>query len=229
MSSRRKPLAAPSALLAEVSSVGRIIEVLTQGRVSSLADLDGDAEAISEAASFALITNALDGAIERYQSSIGNGTWMAARAAVGEALWWIASADEFLRFETEFPVHLLELEKSDAGRLLGALVFARNHAGHQLARLLVYSADVTYVLPDFDGKDTPGRVTMEIGSSPWATAGPLQFCSLGSLPSVLRKHRDNSGRAGWYEQEVAGRDAAEVLQVAADSLRLTLPVEFSGA
>jgi len=75
--------------------------------VSSLADLDGDAEAISEAASFALITNALDGAIERYQSSIGNGTWMAARAAVGEALWWIASADEFLRFETEFPVHLL--------------------------------------------------------------------------------------------------------------------------
>src|SRR5579863_8189916 len=39
----------------------------------------------------------LDGAIKRYNDAVLGSTGLLARAAVGEALWWIAGADEYLR------------------------------------------------------------------------------------------------------------------------------------
>jgi hypothetical protein len=222
-----KPIAEPSILLAELKSPSRVIEVATQGRAKNLSDLASDMDALQQAASFVLVVTALDGAINRYEASIGNDTWMAARAAVGEALWWIASADEYLRFGSSFGDHVSKMGRTEAGRLVGGLVLARNRAGHQLATLLVYSTEVVYSKPNSGGSMPPGLVAVELAGSPWATAGALNFCTLASLPSAAERHVEKFGRDEWYDQEVGGRDVAAVLRVAATSLRLSLPLELT--
>jgi hypothetical protein len=44
-----------------------------------------------------VMISGLENAISRYNAGIGEFTGILARVAVGEALWWVSAADEFIR------------------------------------------------------------------------------------------------------------------------------------
>jgi hypothetical protein len=46
---------------------------------------------------WAVIMSGLEGAVSRYDDGLGTQNGILARVAVGEALWWTAAADEFIR------------------------------------------------------------------------------------------------------------------------------------
>ena len=76
------------------------------------------------------------GAAARYDESLHADTGLAARLAVGECLWWIGSAMDFLLDTISKGVSKAQfytvLGSTEEGRLLGALYFLRNQATHQL-------------------------------------------------------------------------------------------------
>jgi len=135
----------------------------------SITDLTRRMGGISEGGTVALVPGwdwevimcGIAGAIARYQDGLGKSKGIAARAAVGEGLWWSAAADEFLRKRVSGGMSLAaysaEIQKTSAGRRLAGLVFLRNRAGHQLAAALMqyYYAETSVDIRENDGSVRP--------------------------------------------------------------------------
>ena len=106
-----------------------------------------------------MLSLALKAAVGRFHDTLESGRVLETRAAVREALWWIAASDEYLRRRVSAGVsrtrYYNELGTSEPGRRLGALCFLRNRAGHQLALVLAHHAP---------GEPVPFRIEQDDGS-----------------------------------------------------------------
>jgi hypothetical protein len=185
----------------------------------------------------------LRGAIERYRASVGSGTGWASRAAVGEALWWISSIDEFLSradaaSKGRKERHYRMLGSTRQGRLIGGLAFVRNRANHQLVSALVEHHVAQAVGPDGtvphvvhpDGHTEPLIITASVTRNmrPWLPRpdSGLHFCSLAQLPPADPGFSESFGRAQMYDEEVGLRDVDAVLPVALESLSMTISLTW---
>ncbi len=182
-----------------------------------------------------MLTLALEQAIGRYSSALQGGLGLEARIAVGEALWWIAAADEFLRLRVSGlkpRPYYSEVAKTKEGERLSGLVFLRNRAGHQLATALeVQSSPVTvpYNVRDADGTVQTHHLTAKLKRTLAPhDRSPLEgffFHDLSRLPPADPRFTESFGRDACYAATAAGRNVGEVLQKVSDSLRDVLKVE----
>jgi len=88
-----------------------------------------------------MILAGLAAAIGRYRTALQSSKGLAARMAIGEALWWVAAADDFSRERVsqmgrEKSRYYRELAESEEGQILAGLVYLRNRTGRQLALAL---------------------------------------------------------------------------------------------
>ncbi len=178
---------------------------------------------------WAVIMTGLAGSIGRYRDGLGMSKGIAARAAVGEALWWIASADEYLRKRVSRDMALadysVEIQQTAAGRRLAGLIFLRNRTGHQFAADLVQSfaaQSTSYNVRADDGSVTtvPVRIDLSTGMRPFDDSPPdgYFFAPLSSLPQADARFRERYNRDACYDEIVVGRLVVDVLNAAERSL-----------
>jgi len=186
---------------------------------------------------WALATEALVGARGRYLKALGAARVLDARAAVGEALWWIASADEFLFRRISKGATRREyweaLGRNRGGRLIGALTFVRHRAGHHLAQVLA-GTDSSEVRAPFtvrqpDGTSRESWLTARVSvafAAPFAIADPagFRFVREADLPPADPGMEERNGRDTWYSETVEGRAVGDVLDEAEAVLGSTLAV-----
>lgn len=185
---------------------------------------------------WAVIMSGLEGAVSRYKTGLGTSTGVAARAAVGEALWWIASADEFIRKRVSNGMSLSayskEVQKRKAGRRLAGLVYLRNRAGHQMAALLVQavaskSADFK-VIQDDDTVTTEtltARLNAHMKAFDISPPEGYFFALSRSLPSSDAGFAEHCQRDICYYELVANRPVTDVLEAVARSLNRVITFE----
>lgn len=161
-----------------------------------------------------------------------------ARAAVGEALWWIAAADEFIRKRVSNGMSLsaysMEIQKTTAGRRLAGLVYLRNRAGHQLAAVLAQadalrSADFKVI--QGDGTVTTATVTARLDAHLKAfdtsPAEGYYFVPSSWLPLPDAAFAEHNQRDTCYDDLVARRSVAQVLEAVFQSLNKIIVFEWN--
>jgi hypothetical protein len=178
--------------------------------------------------------------VGRYRDGLGNSTGIAARAAVGEALWWIASADEFLRkrVSREMPLadYSQRIQQTTAGRRFAGLVFLRNRTGHQFAAALVKSyasQSASYNVRTDDGSTiaVPVRVELRTDIRPFdeSPSDGYLFAPLSSLPRADAQFRERYNRDACYDELVAGRSVADALNATERSLNDAVSFKREGS
>src|ERR1039457_1410563 len=178
---------------------------------------------------WAVIMSGLAGAISRYRSGLGTSNGIAARVAVGEALWWVASADEFLRKRIsrgmKLETYSARVQETVAGRRLAGLVYLRNRAGHQLAAALALSTaakSADFKIRASDGSVTTHAVTAHLIADlrpfdPSPSDGYF-FTPSSSLPLSDAAFRETYHRDSCYDELVASRPVTDVLDATERSL-----------
>ena len=167
--------------------------------------------------------------IGRYRDGLGTSKGIAARAADGEALWWIASADEFLRKRVSHGMPLadysLRIQQTAAGRRFAGLVFLRNRTGHQFAAALVksyVSQSASYNVRTEDGSLTTVPVEIELSTDmrPFddSPSDGYLFGPLTSLPQADARFQERYNRDACYDELVAGRPVVDMLNATERSL-----------
>jgi len=186
---------------------------------------------------WAVIMVGLTGSIDRYRDGLGTSKGIAARAAVGEALWWIASADEFLRKRVSRDMtpadYSVKIQETAAGRRLAGLVFLRNRTGHQFAAALVksYAAEsASYNVRADDGSLTtvPVKIELHTDIRPFDVSPPdgYLFAPLNSLPMADARFRERYNRDTCYDELVAGRPVIDVLSATEHSLNYAVSFKW---
>lgn len=188
---------------------------------------------------WAVIMSGLEGSVRRYNDSLGIHNGIVARVAVGEALWWIGAADEFVRKRVSKGMTLRayseEIQKTTAGRRLAGLVYLRNRAGHQLAAALQQS--VASKSADFRVIQNDGTVKVETATARISgdmkpfDASPRQgyfFAPLSSLPPSDSEFQEKNKRNDCYEELVARRSVSDVLGAVTRSLNNVISFERTG-
>jgi hypothetical protein len=175
-----------------------------------------------------MIMHGIAGAISRYRGGLGKSWGIAARAAVGEALWWFAAADEFLRRRVSYglslPAYSAEIQKTSAGKRFAGLVFLRNRAGHQLAAVLTqnYYGEASANIRENDGILRPFTVTATAHAriSPFeeSPSSGYYFAPSISLPPPDVNHPENCKRDACYDELVAERRVIDVFDAVQRSL-----------
>src|ERR1017187_3971855 len=175
-----------------------------------------------------LIMCGISGAISRYQDGLGKSRGIAARAAVGEALWWFAAADEFLRKRVSCGMSLSAysagIQKTSAGRRFAGVVFLRNRAGHQLVAALMqnYYGKANANIRESDGTLRPFTVTATARAriSPFeeSPGDGYYFAPSISLPPPDVNHPENCKRDACYDELVAERRVIDVFDAVQRSL-----------
>jgi hypothetical protein len=175
-----------------------------------------------------VIIYGLAGAICRYRKGLGKSKGIAARVAVGEALWWVAAADEFLRKRVSGGMsqtaYYAAIQKTSAGRRFAGLVFLRNRAGHQLAAVLMqkHSAKTSVNVRSNDGSAQPLAITASLLAllSPFNDSPDdgYYFVPSSSLPLADAKHKEKFNRDAYYDELVAQRRVIDVFNAVERSL-----------
>lgn len=178
----------------------------------------------------------LEGAISRYCSGLGNSNGIAIRAAVGEALWWLAAADEFLRKRVSIGFSMAEfyaeIKKTSAGRCFAGLVFLRNRTGHQFAAALmqvVARGTTTVSVEAADGSTLPLTITADgYGHMKPFDESPEEgyyFAPSNLLPLADPGHQEKYDRDRWYDELVAKRPVLDTLDAVYRSLSDVISVQ----
>ncbi len=214
-----------------------VAALATRGRHRTWVDASAEGWTAPPAWEWKLMLTGLDGAIDRYQQGLGSKSIWEARAAVGEAVWWVAGLAEFLRhvFPDSRTFHRV-LGSTRQGRLVGGLTFLRNRTNHQVAFGIAKPErlEATEELV-VEGKDGPSVITIRatvLEELPHKLlreeAAPLGmiFAALQDLPSPDRSFEERLGRDIMYREEVELRDVDAVLCAARDSFKMTLTIEF---
>ena len=189
---------------------------------------------------WAVIMDGLARSIGRYRDGLGTSKGITARAAVGEALWWIASADEFLRKrvsrEMALTEYSLKVQQTAAGRQFAGLVFLRNRTGHQFAAALMKSyasQSVSYNVRAEDGSVTavPVRVELSTNIRPFddSPSDGYLFAPLSSLPLADARFQERYNRDACYDELVAGRPVVDVLNATERSLNDAVSFKWRGS
>lgn len=187
-----------------------------------------------------LILFAAESATERYEESIMEGAGLRARTSVSEALWWFGCALEFIQDRIAFKLNgnadsfYEGLARTRAGRLLGALYYLRNRAGHDLAQVLAEwtEGSATGSIAKEDATLEPITVTFRGSRAAhrWDTTPghDMVFAHLETLHAQgVRRTTDRYQRDSWYEELVEGERASEVLRKVIAALRSMLDVTRS--
>lgn len=111
------------------------------------------------------------------------------------------------------------LGQTRPGRLLGALSFLRNRAGHQIAMVFAgtpaASATASYTVIGDDGVARDSKIVVSIAEpiDPFAHANQdgYRFAAINSLPSPDKSFAEAFARDTWYQELVAGQDVSTVL------------------
>jgi hypothetical protein len=188
---------------------------------------------------WAMIMSGVKGAAGRYSSGLGVSDGIAARAAVGEALWWIAAADEFIRKrvskEMSLAAYCREIQKTTAGRRLTGLVYLRNRAGHQLASVLMQPAaskSANFKVIQGDGTVKTETVTVRLDAHLKAfdtsPAEGYYFSRPSALPPPDAGFAERNLRDNCYDELVAGRSVANLLEATARSLDSVIAFDWTG-
>jgi hypothetical protein len=186
---------------------------------------------------WSVIISGLEGAILRYNNSLGSESRIVARVTVGEALWWITAADEFIRKRISNAMNLKEysakIQGTIAGRRLAGLAYLRNRAGHQLAAVLNQS--IATPTTDFDVAQDDGsvktytvigRITVDMKPFDISPTEGYFFASLDSLPPSDPKFSEKLNRDACYEELVARQPVAKVLEAVTKSLNNVISFEW---
>lgn len=187
---------------------------------------------------WSVIISGLKGAVYRYGNSLGSERGIASRVAVGEALWWISAADEFIRKRVSNSMPMREycprMQRTAAGLRLAGLVYLRNRAGHQLAAVLhqsVASASTGFKVTEHDGTASSHTVTGHLitDMKPFETspADGYFFAPSSSLPEPDPEFSERFLRDVSYEDLVARRKVSDVLEAVTRSLDRTISFEQS--
>lgn len=187
---------------------------------------------------WAVIMSGLEGAVSRYNEGLGTQNGILARVAVGEALWWTAAADEFIRKRVSNTMALnaysVEIQKTAAGRRLAGLVYLRNRAGHQLAAVLqqsIASKSADFKVVQNDGTVKINTATARINADMKAfETSPTEgyfFAPLSSLPPSDSGFRERNQRDACYEELVARRSVSDVLGAMKRSLNNVVSFEWN--
>jgi hypothetical protein len=184
-----------------------------------------------------MIIAGLSEAIVRYKTAVQGSSGLAARVAVGEALWWIAAADEFLRnrvsdMNGNSKTYYTELGKTTAGGMLGGLAYLRNRTGHQYALALTdseaASASASFNVIQKDGSVESNTVTVTLSRNARlddpSPEGGFHFAPLGALSAP--GYPETSGRDKFYEREVAGKPVGDILDATEKALRGALAITY---
>ncbi|MGI8452203.1 MAG: hypothetical protein ACR2MP_34470 [Streptosporangiaceae bacterium] len=185
-----------------------------------------------------VILSGLEGAVSRYNAGLGKQNGISARVAVGEALWWIAAADEFIRKRVSNNMSLsaysAEMQKTIAGRRLAGLVYLRNRAGHQLAAVLQQSiasqsADVRVVQDDGTIRinTLTARIDADMKAFDISPSEGYFFAQLTSLPPSDSGFQERNRRDICYKDLVARQSVARALGAVAQSLNSVIVFERS--
>ncbi|MEW2441353.1 hypothetical protein [Micromonospora marina] len=193
----------------------RPLEVIGDSAISLV---DGKAES-TPGWEWAMMMSGLSSAIKRYNAALGVKTSLEARIAAGEALWWIASANEFLlgRISGLRPAEYYRgLGETKTGRQIGGLVYLRNRAGHQFIKGLSVTDEVSQKLAIVDDegnhlRDVTLRRTVTYPMRPHMTAPSGGFRFPDALPPASSNHRETLNRDRYYSQELAGGLVHQVL------------------
>jgi hypothetical protein len=188
---------------------------------------------------WAVIVSGLEGAISRYEAGLGESSGIMARVAVGEALWWISAADEFIRKRVSNGMSQSNynhaIQATSAGRRLVGLVYLRNRAGHQLATAIdqaVASATSNYTVVQADGSSQVGIVTARINGllKPFevSPAEGYFFAPSSDLPNPDPAHPETLNRDLCYEDLVAKKPVGQILKEVLTSLRKAISFEVHG-
>lgn len=218
------------------SAADLIAFLATRGRLNTWSALDSEGWASPSAWEWKLMLTGLDGAIARYEDALGAKPIWDARAAVGEAVWWVASLTEFLG--SSFPstrAFYQQIGSTRHGRLVGGLTFFRNRANHQvplgvleLERVEV-SAPLT--LPDTGPTVVTGGATFRRSLArnlfeDHIAPNAMAFEALQNLPAPDPNFPERGGRDTMYQDEVELREVGAVLRVARDAFKRTLTVKY---
>ena len=178
------------------------------------------------------VTEGARQAVGRYEDSLGGrGSGLRARIALGESLWWLASAEEYLRC-------LLGLEDNQAwygqpglpesAKVLGALTYARHRAGHQFADMLAFaedSASTTFDVVNPDGSIRTSTVVASVERSlRLRERTPDDY--LFSSHVKPGPHREKWDRAKWFAQYLAGKPVLPILRYSHQSLAMSIRVSL---
>ena len=185
---------------------------------------------------WSVIISGLEGAIRRYNNCLGSESGIVARVTVGEALWWVAAADEFIRNRISNAMSLKEysakIQGTVAGRRLAGLVYLRNRAGHQLAAVLnqsIATSTTDFNLAQDDGSvktyTVTGRVTLDMKPFDISPTEGYFFAPLDSLPPSDPKFSEKLNRDACYEELVARQPVAKVLEAVTKSLNTVISFE----
>ena len=176
-------------------------------------------------------------AIIRYRSGLGNSKGIEARAAVGEALWWIAAADEFLRKKVSAGLRQAEfyneIKKTSAGRRFGGLVFLRNRTGHQFAVALMQAVrgSTTVNIRVEDGSLIPNTISAETYCHMQPFCGSAEegyyFASPDLLPPADTGFEERYHRDEWYGELVAECPVFDILDTVNRSLNKAISMQRS--
>ncbi len=245
-------LASPGGLISDWSvlgfdeahlKAGNVLDLLaflaTRGRVSTWSDYEAHNWTSPPAWEWKLMLTGLDGAITRYVDVLGSKSVWDARAAIGEAAWWIAGLTEFLgRSFPDARVFYQELGSTRQGRLVGGLTFLRNRCNHQVPLGInePEHQEPTALLRT-PGASEPSVVRARVSlhkdlahklTGDHTAPTEMTFAALRDLPQPDPEFRERQGRDVMYQEEVELRDVGAVLLVARDSFRQTMTIDFSG-
>ncbi len=189
---------------------------------------------------WAMLLRAIKSARERYTTALGTDLGIVARIAVGEALWWISAADEFLRVRVSVGLNSKAyyevLTSTMAGRRIAGLVYLRHSAGHRFAQALTTGHESTSKTVEITvrGRKEPAiltfAATMSHGLKAFETApaAGYLFEELSFLPAPDPGHPERFGRDEHYKLAVGGRNVLDVLLAAELSLRPILQFDDDG-
>jgi len=186
-----------------------------------------------------LILTACDDALARFA---GSATGTRARIAVGEALWWVACANEFLRTRVSTSTskqYTADLVTTDSGRCLAGLVLLRNRMGHQLAvgmyETVADEKQLELKIVHEDGSVETDIVTVRaeakrrLDLQGGLVLGAYHFPPFEELPEPDELHlRGYPDSQDAYKSAVAGHLVGETLTYAIRCLRATLQFDRDG-
>jgi hypothetical protein len=171
-------------------------------------------------------------AIDRYSVALSDSVGLKARIAIGEALWWIAAADDFLRdriSRMNMKQYYRQLTVSKDGRILAGLVYLRHRTGHQFALALVAksqpaAAQVDIIQDDSSLKSNTVSATIAYKPALHNTCpkGGYYFAEFDDLPSPGQPEKMD--RDNFYKLYVAGQAVGQILTGVEQSLRKVLSI-----
>lgn len=172
----------------------------------------------------------LERALARYRVAVGLERGIDARIAVGESLYWLTVADDFMRnrlcHELKPADYYARLCATNDGQLLAGLVFLRNRLTHQFALALVRQDTATATF-EVDQQSAAVTVHVDRAMQPFAQAPErLTFAYRRDLPTPREpRYNESWGRDHCYDDHVAGRDVDQVLNAAMRSLHEVVQID----